>query len=53
MKELTCIGVTINDENYKKWTEFKKITNKDSSIECYVVSTVEELIIVLDTYELI
>ena len=37
MKELTCIGVTINDKTHKKRTEFKKITTEDSSIECYVV----------------
>ena len=53
MKELTCIGVTYNDETHKKRTEFKKITTKDSFIECYVVSTVEELMIINDCFRYI
>ncbi len=53
MKELSCLGVKIDEEANKVRAEFKKVSAEDSSIECFVVPTDEELMIALDTYELI
>ncbi|MBS3986444.1 MAG: acetate kinase, partial [Erysipelothrix sp.] len=45
--------VTIDSEVNKKRGEFLDITGTDSSMKVYVIPTNEELMIALDTYQLI
>ena len=53
MNELSCLGVKMDEEANKVRAEFQKISSADSKVECYTVPTDEELMIALDTYELI
>lgn len=53
-EKLAAFGIKLDIEaNIKAFGEFGKITTKDSSIPMYVVPTDEELMIAMDTYELI
>lgn len=52
-EKLSCLGVTLNEENNNTRGETIKISAPDSSIDLYVVPTNEELMIAEDTYELI
>ena len=53
MKKLSCLGVIPDTEANEVIGEFKKITTDDSKIDCFVVPTDEELMISVDTYELV
>ena len=53
MKELSCLGVKMDEEANKVRAEFRKISSDDSQIECFTVPTDEELMIAQDTYELV
>ena len=53
MKQLSCLGVKIDLEKNKVQGEEIKISSDDSSIQCYVVPTNEELMIALDTLSLL
>ena len=53
MENLACLGVTIDYEANKERNDFKKISAQDSKIECFMVPTDEEVMIALDTYNLV
>ena len=57
LNRLAPLGLKIDEETNEKVASFKeiheaKISDKDSSIDVYVVPTNEELMIVRDTYNL-
>lgn len=51
--KIASLGVKISDELNNFRGEFRKISTDDSKIDVYVVPTDEELMIALDTYEII
>ena len=58
LDKLNCLGIKVNDEINDKIASFKEIhegiiSTNDSNIDVYVVPTNEELMIAIDTYELI
>ena len=53
LESITSLGVKIDLEKNDFRGEFRCITADDSKIPVYVVPTNEELMIALDTYELI
>ncbi len=53
MNKLSCLGVIPDIEANEVIGEFKKITKEDSKIDCFIVPTDEELMISIDTYELV
>ena len=50
---IASLGVKIDEEKNNFRGEFRKISTEDSSIPVYVLPTNEELMIALDTYELV
>ena len=50
---IASLGVKIDEEANNFRGEFKKISTEDSTIPVYVLPTNEELMIALDTYELV
>ena len=50
---VSTLGVKIDDEKNNIRGKFDKISTDDSKIDVYVVPTNEELMIALDTFELI
>ena len=53
MDALSSIGVQGDNEANNCRGKFVKVSSKDSTIECFVVPTDEELMIAKDTYELV
>lgn len=53
LEGLDCLGIKFDEKDNDFRGEFKMITNKKSSIPCYVVPTDEEVMIARDTYNLI
>lgn len=53
MAELAFIGITIDEQANSKRAIEIKVSAADSQIPCYVIPTNEELMIALDTYDLI
>ena len=53
MNKLSCLGVIPDTEANEVIGEFQKITTNESKIDCFVVPTDEELMISVDTYELV
>jgi len=53
MEELAFIGITIDEQANSKRAIEIKVSAADSQIPCYVIPTNEELMIALDTYDLI
>ena len=53
MDRLASLGIKCDAERNKAFAEFALISTDDSSIPVYVVPTNEELMIAMDTYELI
>lgn len=58
LKKLECIGIVIDEEENDKIARFRsvqegKISSSDSKVPIYVVPTNEELMIALDTYNII
>ncbi len=53
MESLAALGVIADIEANNTNREEKKISSKDSKIECWVIPTDEELMIAMDTVELI
>ena len=53
MNKLSCLGVIPDIEANEVIGEFQKITTNESKIDCFVVPTDEELMISVDTYELV
>lgn len=53
MENLSCLGVTINNDTNSNRGEFIKISGNDSKIDCFVVPTDEEVMIARDTFEIV
>lgn len=58
LKKLECIGIIVSEEENDKIARFRsvqegKISSADSKVPIYVVPTNEELMIALDTYNII
>ncbi len=53
LNKLSSLGIKIDLEANDFRGEFRKISSEDSSIPVYVIPTNEELMIALDTYELV
>ena len=47
------LGVIADEEANNVVGEFKKVTSNESKIDCFIVPTDEELMISIDTYELV
>ena len=52
-ERLECLGVKLDEEANNTRGEEIKISTKDSKIDVYVIPTNEELMIALDTYEIV
>ena len=53
IERIHSLGVMVNDELNKVRGEFRKISTDESKIALYVVPTNEELMIAMDTYNII
>ena len=53
IEKVASLGIKIDDEKNDFRGEFRLISSDDSSIPVYVIPTNEELMIALDTYDLI
>ena len=53
MEKISVLGVNASEERNNVRGKLQLITEDDSKIKCYVVPTNEELMIALDTYNLI
>ena len=58
LKRLKCLGITENEEENEKIASFKSvhegiISGDDSKVKVIVLPTDEEVMIALDTYELV
>ena len=53
IEKLACLGIKIDLEANRAFAEYTKISAKDSSVDVYVVPTNEELMIALDTEEIV
>lgn len=53
LDKLASLGIKIDEEKNNFRGEFRLITTEDSKIPVYVIPTNEELMIALDTYELV
>jgi len=53
IEKLACLGIKLDLEANNVKAEFKKISTNDSSVDVYIVPTNEELMIAMDTEEII
>lgn len=53
MNKLACLGVIPDEDANNVVGEFKLVSDNSSKVDCFVVPTDEELMIALDTYDLV